>query len=143
MARTIITYRYGTRLTMNNAKNNSNAVPYMTSANYAVNYLAEEEKFIIVDRNGKMINDIKYKIAADAINDAEIITYKYCLNQNTCIHRRGCKRWVGNNSDKFADEESNKNIFGYIDDEDCMRNDEVPFNMIDRFRYSDGSEMKK
>ena len=70
--------------------------------------------------------------------------YLYCINENTCIHRRGCKRWVGNYTDKEAIEESDNNANGYVDDYDCMRCDDdydnvkYPFDMLDRFRSSLG-----
>lgn len=76
------------------------------------------------------------------------IDYTYCLNEATCIHRRGCKRWVGNYSDdeakelytssRFIDEiDENKCIPSY-NDEEC----ENDFHFLDRFRLSDGSEVK-
>ena len=71
--------------------------------------------------------------------------YKYCNNKDTCIHRRGCKRWVGNYE---ALEVKN----GYIDDYECIieyyENDggdmyiKCAFDMLDRLRNSDGSEMR-
>ncbi|HEY5631820.1 MAG TPA: hypothetical protein VIR31_06805 [Nitrososphaeraceae archaeon] len=70
--------------------------------------------------------------------------YLYCLNQDTCIHRRGCKRWIGNYTDEEAIEESNNNIHGYVDDYHCMLEDydydniKHPFDMLDRFRSSLG-----
>jgi hypothetical protein len=65
--------------------------------------------------------------------------YLYCINDNTCIHRRGCKRWIGNYTDEEAIEESNNNVNGYVDDYDCMRvDDEHCFDMLDRFRSSIG-----
>ena len=60
------------------------------------------------------------------------------------MHRRGCKRWIGNYTDDEAIEESSNNIIGYIDDYDCMREDydydniKHPFDMLDRFRSSTG-----
>jgi hypothetical protein len=70
--------------------------------------------------------------------------YMYCLNDGTCIHRRGCKRWIGNYTDEEAREESNNNIHGYIDDGHCMIEDmeydnvKYEFDMLDRFRLSNG-----
>ena len=82
-----------------------------------------------------------------------ITDYAYCLNQDSCIHRRGCKRWIGNYSNDEAINESNSNRIGYIDDEECIRDEDLEdkygnwiptaYSMLDRFRYSDGTEMKK
>ena len=77
------------------------------------------------------------------------IDYMYCLNQDTCIHRRGCRRWIGNYSNEDAIEESNNNRIGYINNEHCMFEDydndntKLAFDMLDRFRLSDGTEIKK
>ena len=66
------------------------------------------------------------------------------MNQDTCIHRRGCKRWIGNYTDEESIEEANNNIHGYVDDEDCMREDyeydnvKHAFDMLVRFRNSTG-----
>lgn len=74
--------------------------------------------------------------------------YTYCINKDTCIHRRGCKRWVGNYTKEEAIEESNNNINGYIDDYDCIHEDfdydnvKYPYDMLDRFRLSDGTDFK-
>lgn len=74
--------------------------------------------------------------------------YAYCLNQDTCIHRRGCKRWVGNYEEEAVKELSNSGRDEYVDDINCMREDiendnvKYPFDMLDRFRGSDGSELK-
>jgi len=72
--------------------------------------------------------------------------YKFCDNKDTCIHRRGCKRWVCN----YCEDVEAKN--GYVDDYECTieyyENDcgddhiKYAFDMLDRFRYSDGSEMR-
>ena len=66
------------------------------------------------------------------------LDYSYCLNKDSCIHRRGCKRWIGN----YTDEEAifvADNVFEYIDDKSCMKN---RFNLLDRFRLSDGEDFK-
>lgn len=74
--------------------------------------------------------------------------YTYCINKDTCIHRRGCKRWVGNNTDEEVKELYTENKFvDEVDDEDCMNSHNVydnvmPFFMLDRFRYSDGTDFK-
>lgn len=71
--------------------------------------------------------------------------YSYCLNQDTCIHRRGCKRWVGNYPEEEVIELSNTGRDEYIDDKDCLPNYkdvncEKSFDLLDRFRDSDGSD---
>ena len=73
--------------------------------------------------------------------------YTYCLNEGTCIHRRGCKRWIGNYSDDEAIELANSYRDKYIDDSDCINSHNVydnimPYFMLDRFRNSGGSEIK-
>lgn len=68
--------------------------------------------------------------------------YTYCLNSGYCIHRKGCKRWIGNYSDKESIE-IKKNIM-FINDESCIsedKNSKMPYDMLDRFRNSDGSEL--
>ena len=76
--------------------------------------------------------------------------YTYCLNKDTCIHRRGCKRWVGNYSEEQVHKLYSENRFvSEVDYEDCMfecydyDNTKHAFDMLDRFRLSDGTEMKK
>ena len=74
--------------------------------------------------------------------------YTYCLNQDTCIHRRGCMRWVGNYNEDEVIEESNTNIIGYIDESKCIPNlkdvdCENDYGMLDRFRLSTGEPFKK
>lgn len=66
--------------------------------------------------------------------------YTYCLNQDTCIHRKGCKRWVGNYPDEEVKELSNTGRDEYIDDSLCLDIDDK-FNLLDRFRLSDGGEL--
>lgn len=72
------------------------------------------------------------------------LDYLYCINENTCLHRLGCKRWVGNYSDEEAIEESENNVNGYVDDYECMCSDDEydnvkhPFGMLDRFSSSLG-----
>ncbi len=65
--------------------------------------------------------------------------YAYCLNEYTCIHRRGCRRWIGNYT-----EQQNKALVAtgreqYINDEDCIPSDEAcenNYGLLDRFRLS-------
>jgi hypothetical protein len=71
--------------------------------------------------------------------------YTYCLNKDeTCIHRRGCKRWVGNYSDDEVRELYTENRFvSEVDETKCIPNykDEYcenNFEFLDRFRMSDG-----
>ena len=74
------------------------------------------------------------------------LDYLYCANKDTCIHRRGCKRWLGNYPDEEVKELYTESRFvNEIDDEDCMRGDmdcdnvKYPFDMLVRFRNSDRS----
>ena len=69
--------------------------------------------------------------------------YMYCNDEDSCIHRRGCKRWVGNYSNKAVKEfyEENRST-NDIDVGYCMDSVPYPFDSLDRFRNSDGSESK-
>jgi hypothetical protein len=74
--------------------------------------------------------------------------YAYCLNQDSCIHRRGCKRWIGNYTEgEIKDLYTIRRIVREVNSKECIRDDEddgkIGFNMLDRFRLSDGTEMKK
>lgn len=75
--------------------------------------------------------------------------YTYCLDENKCIHRRDCKRWIGNYLDDevkklyadniFIDEVDFTKCIPNYKDNDCTNN----FKFLDRFRFSDGSEFKE
>lgn len=76
--------------------------------------------------------------------------YIYCFVKNECLHRRGCKRWIGNYSEEEVKELYSKCRFvSEVDYEDCIMEDmdydnvKYPFDMLDRFRLSDGTEIKK
>ena len=67
--------------------------------------------------------------------------YAYC-NSEKCIHRRGCKRFVGNHfgiihSEKWINEAECRNEDGEEDYDGFS----AGFIYLDRFRYSDGSPM--
>ena len=62
-------------------------------------------------------------------------TYSYCASED-CIHRRGCRRWDGNYTDKIV------SVF-WIKPLDCKNSQPYPFEHLDRFRNSDGSELNK
>jgi len=69
--------------------------------------------------------------------------YAYCLNKGSCIHRRGCKRWLGNYNYEEVKECSDAEIFYEVNDKECVPNyKDVDckngFGMLDRFRFSDG-----
>ena len=66
------------------------------------------------------------------------LDYNYCLNQDSCIHRRGCKRWIGNYTDNEAIFVAD-NASDYVDDKSCMSELYVD---LDRFRLSFGENMK-
>lgn len=72
--------------------------------------------------------------------------YAYCINQSTCLHRRGCLAWLGNYSEQEA-EDILDNCYEYIDDTKCIPdlkdvNCTNDYGFLDRFRYSDGTEME-
>lgn len=63
--------------------------------------------------------------------------YTYCIIKDECLHRRGCKRWIGSYSDDEVHElYTVKRFVSEISGEECVEND---FNTLDRFRNSDGS----
>ena len=74
--------------------------------------------------------------------------YTYCLSR-TCIHRRGCRRALCNYTDKEINDFVAKcgTNMSFLMPEECMLDDEdegkMGFDMLDRFRLSDGTEMKK
>jgi len=74
--------------------------------------------------------------------------YTYCANENTCIHRRGCKRWVGNYPDDEVKELYTEDRFvNEIDETKCIPdysdvNCTNDFGMLDRFRLSTGESFK-
>jgi len=73
--------------------------------------------------------------------------YTYCTSTD-CIHRRGCKRALWNYSDDEVKELYTKSRFvDEIDYSDCIPNySDVnctnDFHFLDRYRLSDGSELK-
>jgi len=69
--------------------------------------------------------------------------YSYCINEDTCIHRRGCRRWLGNYEDEAVKEQYTENRFvDEVDSAYCMDSVPYPFDCLDRFRLSDGSPLK-
>ena len=54
--------------------------------------------------------------------------YSYCNVGKECIHRYGCKRWIGNYEDT-----SNYMQCWFIEPQDCINDN---YTMIDRFRNS-------
>jgi len=76
--------------------------------------------------------------------------YTYCINEDSsCVHRRGCVRWLGNYSDEEVKELYTKSRFiEEVEEDRCIpnykdANCENNFHFLDRFRYSDGREMPK
>ena len=64
--------------------------------------------------------------------------YTYCIKED-CIHRYGCGRWIGNYGTQCVDGK-----ISLIDGTSCDdKNSCDQFHLLDRFRYSDGMEMKK
>ena len=71
------------------------------------------------------------------------VDYTYCLNKDTCIHRRGCKRWLGNYTDEAVKELYTENRFvDEINFKDCINSKPYPYDSLDRFRLSDGSPLR-
>jgi len=69
----------------------------------------------------------------------EDLDYRYCNVLDSCIHRRGCKRWLGNYKDKVSN-----NLVNF---KECINEDgesKFPdrFLMPDRFRGSLGGYTK-
>lgn len=62
--------------------------------------------------------------------------YTYC-NGDKCLHRLGCLRFPENYKDY---EDGVKNTLWYMSSSDCINSD---YNMLVRFRNSDGSDMIK
>ncbi len=69
------------------------------------------------------------------------VDYTYCANEDTCLHRRGCKRWVGNYTNEEVKELVNSHRDKYLDAGYCL--DDIPYkyDSLDRFRNSDGSSL--
>ena len=73
--------------------------------------------------------------------------YVYCQNKDTCLHRFGCRRFIGNYEDEAVKEMQESGRDSYIDDKDCLPdysdiNNENGFELLDRFRLSDGSPLR-
>ena len=69
--------------------------------------------------------------------------YTYCFNEDTCIHRRGCKRWLGNYSEDEVEElYSGNRLKSDLDSTCCLDDIPYPYDSLDRFRLSDGSPLK-
>lgn len=67
--------------------------------------------------------------------------YAYCTTTD-CIHRRGCRRWVGN----YEEFKASARTY-YVDEKFCKPNYEEmgesnAFELLDRFRFSDGREFE-
>lgn len=72
--------------------------------------------------------------------------YTYCLSED-CIHRRGCKRNLSNYTNDEVKQYANECQFATYFEEDgskgeCKESKPYPFQYLDRFRLSDGSELK-
>lgn len=68
--------------------------------------------------------------------------YTYCLSTE-CIHRRGCRRaWINySNEEKSAIFATGR--LSTLIDIDCIESKPYPYANLDRFRLSDGTEIKK
>lgn len=75
--------------------------------------------------------------------------YSYCANEDTCIHRRGCKRWLGNyESEEVKELYTITRFVDEVDESKCIPNYEDvhcenDFHFLDRFRLSTGEEMMR
>ena len=66
--------------------------------------------------------------------------YTYCLTKD-CIHKIGCKRWIGNYSDdKVKDLYTESRFVDEVDESYCKNSIPYPYECLDRFRNSDGSK---
>jgi len=77
-----------------------------------------------------------------------IVDYAYCQNKDSCIHRRGCKRWVGNYEDEAVKEMQESGRDSYVNDKACVPNYSNvdcmhDFEFLDRFRLSTGEPFGK
>jgi len=70
------------------------------------------------------------------------LDYSYCLNEHTCIHRRSCRKWLGNYDEGELILLFSSNRDKYISDKECINSEPLPFEMLERFRLSDRSEIK-
>ena len=77
------------------------------------------------------------------------LNYSYCLNEKSCIHRRGCGRNLINYTGTQVKElYTNSRFIDEIDDKKCVPdykdiNCKNDFQHLDRFRLSDGSDIKQ
>jgi len=70
--------------------------------------------------------------------------YSYCQTK-TCIHRRGCKRWIGNYTEEEQLELLVNPRAGFVDNTFCEAisvDVTIPYKLLDRFRNSNGSEIE-
>lgn len=92
--------------------------------------LAEVYDKTLTDR----IQDVYYAVLKD---------YSYCTVLNSCIHRRGCKRWIGNCSDAEVKELYTENrSVNEINFKECIDSEPMKFEFLDRFRLSNGSAIE-
>lgn len=73
------------------------------------------------------------------------IDYAYCQT-NVCLHRVGCKRWLGNYTDKAVKDIMDNERVRYINYKDCIPNYKSvdctnSYGLLDRFRGSEGSTL--
>jgi hypothetical protein len=58
---------------------------------------------------------------------------EYCMSVS-CIHRRGCTLYLGNYKTIYK-------LVDVIDSDLCMTSTPYPFDMLDRFRLSNGDSL--
>jgi len=61
-------------------------------------------------------------------------TSSICLSEK-CIHRRGCSRWMP----RLVRSESS--IFSYINEEECVNSEPMPYKYLIRVRLSNGDPL--
>lgn len=74
--------------------------------------------------------------------------YKYCKNEGSCIHRRGCLRWIYNYPYLKFHEILEDDNTSYINEEKCIPNlfdinCTNSYDYLDRYRLSNGEELKE
>lgn len=74
--------------------------------------------------------------------------YKFCKNDGSCLHRRGCSRWIYNYPYLKFHETIEDDNTSYINEEKCIPNlfdinCTNSYEYLDRYRLSNGEEFKK
>ncbi len=111
-------------------------------------YTKENDKTLLLLQADKFFSEYESLASKKKKGEAMKTDYAYCLNEGTCQHRRGCRRWIGNYPKEEVKELTNTGRDEYVDDEDCLpdySNTDFPENnyeLLDRFRLSTGKEFQ-